>query len=149
VRDKRRRRRRQQERKREQREREFLDEQRRIPACTYCGRLPRQVAMPDSARVVMHGPEAGPNLEGTPVLHESGPHKGLPVLTRPYAGGWGCEFCLDGLPGEYALADVPHTIRVRAAPTREELEREGRLPARKRTSAPPSYDPHWLEDGEL
>jgi hypothetical protein len=82
-----------------------------------------QFAGPDSARVVFHGPEAGPELEGTPVLIESGPHKGLPVLTRPYAGGWGCEFCVDGLPGEMWHEGVPHTIRIMDAPTREELRR--------------------------
>jgi hypothetical protein len=121
MRDKRRRLRREREREEERRAREFRASQERIPACTYCGRLPGQVAMPDSARVLMHGPEAGPDLEGTPVLYESGPHKGEPVISRPYAGGWGCKHCIGGLPGEYARRGDIHTIRITRAPTREEL----------------------------
>jgi hypothetical protein len=81
-----------------------------------------RIAMPHGARIVFHGREAGPALEGTPVLIESGPHKGLPVITRPYAGGWGCRFCEDGLPGEMFRADTLHTIRITDAPSREEVQ---------------------------
>jgi hypothetical protein len=130
VRDARRRQRRERERDAEARERGFLEAQKRIEPCSYCGRLPGQVAMPDGARVVFHGPEAGPELEGTPTLIESGPHKGLPVISRPWSGGWGCRFCADGLPGEKFRAGTPHTIKLVDSPSRELVEqwrRDGRL----------------------
>jgi hypothetical protein len=122
MRDARRRQRRERERDAEAREREFREAQKRIPPCSYCGRGAGQGAMPDAARIVFHGPESGPELEGTPVLIESGPHKGLPVITRPYSGGWGCRFCEDGLPGEMWRADMPHTIRITDAPSREDVQ---------------------------
>jgi hypothetical protein len=131
VRDKRRRMRREREREREDRERAFRESQRRLPACSYCGRRPGQVATPDFARVVFHGPEAGPELEGMPVLIESGPHKGEPVLTRPYAGGHGCKYCIHGLDGEYAREGDVHTIRIMPAPSREEIAREREREARE------------------
>jgi hypothetical protein len=130
MRDARRRYRRERERNAEARDRAFREAQQRIPSCSYCGRGAGQVAMPDAARVVFHGPEAGPELEGTPVLITEGPHKGEPVITRPWAGGWGCRFCEDGLPGEMFRADTPHTIRIIDAPSREEVEgwrRDGTL----------------------
>jgi hypothetical protein len=122
VRDARRRLRRERERAAEAREREFREAQNRIPPCSYCGRGAGQGAYPSGARIVFHGPEAGPDLEGAPVLHESGPHKGEPVITRPWAGGWGCKHCEDGLPGEMWREGQPHTVRITDSPSREEFE---------------------------
>jgi hypothetical protein len=122
VRDARRRLRRERERAAEARAQAFYQAQKRIPPCSYCGRRAGQGAYPSGARIVFHGAEAGPELEGTPVLHESRPHKGEPVITRPWAGGWGCKYCEDGLPGEMFRVGVPHTIRITDAPTREEVE---------------------------
>jgi hypothetical protein len=151
MRDKRRRRRRERERKRERLSQEFRASQERVEPCGYCGRGAGQVAMPDSARVVLHGPEAGPHLEGTPVFIETGPYAGLPVLTRPWSGGWGCRFCVDGLPGEYARDGAITTIRITTAPTREEVEAakaRGEM-GRAAPEGPPSASLRWLEDNEI
>jgi hypothetical protein len=118
----RRRLRRERDRQADARAQAFREAQERIPPCSYCGREAGQVAMPNGARIVFHCPEDGPELEGTPVLIETGPHAGEPVITRPYAGGWGCRHCEAGLPGEMFPEGVPETIRIIDAPSREEVE---------------------------
>jgi hypothetical protein len=44
-----------------------------------------------------------------------------PAKERPYSGGWGCEACAEGLPGEVRDPDRVHVVRIVAAPSREEL----------------------------
>ena len=44
-----------------------------------------------------------------------------PSKERPYSGGWGCEACAEGLPGEVRDPDRVHVVRIVAAPSREEL----------------------------
>jgi hypothetical protein len=44
-----------------------------------------------------------------------------PSNERPYSGGWGCEECEEGLPGEIRDPDRVHAVRIVAAPSCEEL----------------------------
>jgi hypothetical protein len=71
------------------------DEQLAIAPCENCGR--------GAGQMVMLGAVEDPSNE------------------RPYSGGWGCEECEEGLPGEIRVPDRVHAVRIVAAPSCEEL----------------------------
>ena len=69
------------------------DEQRAIPPCENCGRGAGQTAILGAVE--------------------------YPVKERPYSGGWGCEQCEDGLPGDLRDPNYgPHVIKIVPTPTR-------------------------------